>query len=166
MNRNVLVLIPLAALWGMAQAQDPVNIGDRRELFLDNLMVDGLEGGAQRVFHHPVPREVVITFDQPWEGNTCAGVTVFQDGDRYRMYYRAQNEPNTAGGENRGNGSFDCYAESPDGIHWTRPSLGLAEFQGSKDNNILPKLPVPEGWLLETLVPFRDENPEATPDAL
>ena len=30
------------------------------------------------------------------------------------------------------------YAESPDGIHWTKPNLGLAEFQGSRDNNILP----------------------------
>ena len=30
------------------------------------------------------------------------------------------------------------YAESPDGIHWTKPNLGLVEFQGSRDNNILP----------------------------
>jgi hypothetical protein len=166
MKTNLLFPILFAALCGAASAQDPVNIGDRRELFLDNLMVDRLEGGAQRVFHKPVPREVVIKFDRPWEGNACAFVTVLKDGDRYRMYYRAENDPNTAGGENRGNGSFDCYAESSDGIHWTRPSLGLAEFHGSKDNNILPKLSVTEGWRLETLIPFRDENPAATPDAL
>lgn len=29
------------------------------------------------------------------------------------------------------------YAESTDGIHFTKPSLGLVEFEGSKDNNIL-----------------------------
>jgi hypothetical protein len=112
-----------------------------------------------------VPREVVMKFDQPWEGNACGFVTVFKDGDHYRMYYRAENVHNTAGGENRGYGSFDCYAESPDGIHWTRPALGLAEFQGSKENNILPKPALPKDWVLLALNPFRDENPAAAPDA-
>ena len=35
-------------------AGEPLSIGGRRELFLDNLLVDRLEGGAQRVFHKPV----------------------------------------------------------------------------------------------------------------
>jgi hypothetical protein len=30
-----------------------------------------------------------------------------------------------------------CYAESPDGVHWTKPDLGLVEFRGSRRNNIL-----------------------------
>lgn len=30
-----------------------------------------------------------------------------------------------------------CYAESTDGIHWTKPNLGITTFNGSKDNNIL-----------------------------
>ena len=30
-----------------------------------------------------------------------------------------------------------CYAVSNDGIHWTRPNLGLFEYEGSKDNNIV-----------------------------
>ena len=153
-------------LCGIALAKVPVNVGGRRELFLDDVMVERMVGGAQRVFHHPVAREVVMKFDQPWEGNACGFVTVFKDSDRYRMYYRAENAPNTAGSENRAYGPFDCYAESPDGIHWTRPALGLAEFQGSKENNILPKPTLPEGWMLQALNPFRDENPAAAPDAL
>ena len=32
-----------------------------------------------------------------------------------------------------------CLATSEDGIHWERPSLGLVEFDGSTDNNILPE---------------------------
>ena len=166
MRTNLVLLNVLAALCGEAHAKDILDIGSRRELFLDNLLVDRLEGGAQRVFHKPVPREVVMKFDQPWEGNACAGVTVFQDGDRYRMYYRGMNALEGAGGEKRGAHELDCYAESPDGIHWTRPSLGQVEFQGSKDNNIILKPAVPQGWLLLALNPFRDENPAATPDAL
>ena len=30
-----------------------------------------------------------------------------------------------------------CYAESTDGINWHRPSLGIFEFEGSSDNNII-----------------------------
>ncbi len=29
------------------------------------------------------------------------------------------------------------YAQSKDGIHWEKPSLGLVEFEGSTDNNLL-----------------------------
>lgn len=29
------------------------------------------------------------------------------------------------------------YAESDDGIHWVKPNLGLVDFEGSKDNNML-----------------------------
>ena len=35
-------------------------------------------------------------------------------------------------------GSVNCLATSEDGVHWERPSLGLVEFEGSTDNNILP----------------------------
>ena len=140
---------------GASSEAGPVGIGSRRELFLDNFLVDRLVGGAQRVFHKPVPREVVMKFDQPWEGNTCGDGVVFRDGDRYRMYYRAQNGENPP--------RFTCYAESPDGIHWNRPSLGLVEFNGSKDNNIVHKA---VGFHDGNLIVFRDENPSATPDAL
>ena len=30
-----------------------------------------------------------------------------------------------------------CYAESKDGLRWTKPELGLFEFDGSKENNIV-----------------------------
>src|SRR5690606_35873298 len=30
-----------------------------------------------------------------------------------------------------------CYAYSKDGIHWTKPDLGLVEFQGNRNNNII-----------------------------
>jgi hypothetical protein len=32
-----------------------------------------------------------------------------------------------------------CYAESRDGIRWTKPELGLVEFKGSSQNNIVWK---------------------------
>ena len=98
-------------------------------------------------------REIVIRFDQPWEGNTSSGCTVFRDDDRYRMYYRATQGEDLAG--------YWCYAESNDGIHWTRPDLGLVEYGGSRQNNILSRTQSDTG----NPVVFRDENPAAAPDA-
>ncbi|MDB6169263.1 MAG: hypothetical protein JWM88_2127, partial [Verrucomicrobia bacterium] len=54
---------------------------------------------------------------------------------------------------------YTCYAESRDGIAWTRPNLGLFEFNGSKENNIV--------WATTgstNFFPFKDENPAAPAD--
>lgn len=37
--------------------------------------------------------------------------------------------------------SYLAYAESIDGINWIKPNLGLFEYNGSKDNNLLPGFP-------------------------
>ena len=36
-----------------------------------------------------------------------------------------------------------AYAESDDGVRWTKPKLGIEEFRGSKDNNLIG---LPEGF--------------------
>ena len=71
-----------------------VEIGDRRELFIDDFMVDAMSGGAERRLHHPVPREVIMYFGEkgkPWEEH-IAYATVVRDGDRILMYYSARFE--------------------------------------------------------------------------
>lgn len=52
-----------------------------------------------------------------------------------------------------------CYAESNDGITWTKPNLGLFEFKGSKENNV-----VWNGAGNHNFSPFKDENPDCKPD--
>ena len=52
---------------------------------------------------------------------------------KYRMWYECYD---VEGWPTADDTSF-CYAESRDGIHWTKPELGLFEYQGSKKNNIL-----------------------------
>jgi hypothetical protein len=54
-----------------------------------------------------------------------------------------------------------CYAESKDGIHWTRPKLGLREWNGSKENNILWD----DGYETHNFAPFKDTNPDCKPEA-
>ncbi|NQU12038.1 hypothetical protein HQ590_14685 [bacterium] len=67
-----------------------LELGSRRELFVDEYVVDRLGGGAQRLLHQPTPREISLLADRPWEGNMSGAYgTVFQDGSLYRLYYQA-----------------------------------------------------------------------------
>ena len=58
-----------------------------------------------------------------------------KSGDRWKMYYGARHAQH-------GRPVF-CVAESDDGMQLERPSLGLVEFRGSKQNNILPSPALP-----------------------
>ncbi len=124
-------------------AHEPIDIGSRWELFVDDYLIDELSSGARQTLHHPTRQEVVIVYDEPWEGNLCNYHTVFQDGDLYRLYYLANNTLNMANqytpteGELTRHPIYLCYAESDDGIHWRKPELGLIKFKGSKKNNIM-----------------------------
>ncbi|WP_262245744.1 hypothetical protein [Parapedobacter soli] len=141
MIRKLFALLSLSFIIGLIQAQElldvrpkALNIASRLELFVDDYLIDELKGSAQLILHEPVPKEVVIVHDEPWEGNATSYHSIFKDGDTFKMFYR--------GGHIGGNsGKFHhknlCYAESKDGINWTKPVLNLCEFNGSTNNNIV-----------------------------
>ncbi len=54
----------LMAFVAPLHAADPIDIGARRELFVDHHLIESLDG-ARLVLHRPQPREVVLKFDQP-----------------------------------------------------------------------------------------------------
>ena len=83
-HRSVLAIMLAIAV----TAKEPVNIGSRWELFIDDYLVERLNGKARLVVRKPTPQEVVLVTKKPWEGNSCCYFTVLQDGDIYRMYYR------------------------------------------------------------------------------
>jgi hypothetical protein len=131
-----------------------VDIGSRLEPLVDDYLLERLTGSAKLHAQQPVAQEVVLVADEAWEGNTSAYFTVFQDRERYRMYYRGSHFDATT--QKSGHREVTCYAESVDGTHWTKPDLGLFEFNGSKQNNIV--------WDVEgshCFTPFRDTNPAA-----
>lgn len=111
-------------------AETVVEIGDRRELFVDHELIGALDGVSLRL-HEPRNAGPAFYFDKPWEGKFSAYATVLDDDGLYRMYYR---------GLPRANGDADavtCYAESRDGVNWVKPNLGLFEVEGTKDNNVV-----------------------------
>lgn len=58
--------------------------------------------------------------------------TLLREDGRFRLWYEAWDE--------HYRDDFDgrlCYAESADGVHWEKPNLGLVEYAGSRDNNLV-----------------------------
>jgi len=150
--KYVITMLTILSLSMLAAAQPgAVDIGSRLELFVDDYLIERMDGVEQRL-NHPVRRETALVFDAPWEGDTSGYVTVFRDDAGFRMYYRGSRRK-PARQENT------CVALSRDGITWERPGLGIVEYAGSKENNI-----VWTGPGAHAFAPFRDTNPDAKPD--
>ncbi|MCP4643936.1 MAG: hypothetical protein GY851_26065, partial [bacterium] len=128
-----------------------INIGSRLEPFVDSYLIDGLSGTELRL-HHPRPAGPTFPLDRPWEGRYSGYSTILDDGGLYRMYYRGHpvDAPDGSPSEST------CYAESTDGIHWERPSLGLFEVNGTRDNNVILSGFEP---LSHNFAPFLDTRP-------
>lgn len=129
----LLTMLPLALA---ATAPSPTRL-----LFLDPAVIVSSEHTTLEV-NPPEAREVVIRPDRPWEQLMISFfLTVRDEGEKLRMWYICRdkdNQPNVA------------YAESTDGIEWTKPDLGIVDYHGSTANNLVG-IPNLEG------VPFRDE---------
>ncbi|MEE3371515.1 MAG: hypothetical protein VX346_19440 [Planctomycetota bacterium] len=124
-----------------------INIGSQRQLWCDDYLIE-INDGAQRKLHQPQKvndGQPVLRLEQPWEelGTPILG-TVLRDRGKFRMWYR--------GGGGGPRGGVWCFAESDDGLKWNKPSLGLIEHQGTRQNNIYV-LGQPQAY-----TPFVDPN--------
>jgi hypothetical protein len=131
MRRRTFLSLPGAA--ALATAQETVlDLGSRRELFLDRFLIDRM-AGAELSLQQPIEREAALVLNRPWEGAFCGYFTVIHDGPVYHLYYRGVP---TAGQDGRSE-EVTCYARSTDGVRWTRPALGLFLAGGTRDNNVI-----------------------------
>ncbi len=143
--------ICLAGMANWTNAEAAIAIGSRRELFVDDLLIERMAGAALRL-HQPVEAGVAIRFDLPWEGPFCGYPTVIMDQGRYRLYYRGL----PTAGKDGSSAEVTCLAESSDGVHWEKPCLGLFEVNGSKRNNVVLAHQPP---FSHNFAPFLDTRP-------
>ncbi len=168
---KALYLVLISCAYAQAEKNSlldsTINIGSKLELFVDDFLIEKLAGKAALKLHHPIPKELVLIHDKPWEGSGSGYHSVFKDGNKYRMYYKAWQHTASSDTSNV-HPLFCAYAESNDGINWTKPSLGLYEYKGSKNNNIVFASDSFDEFSLNAGHPavFKDENPSVNRDAL
>lgn len=95
------------------------------------------------------------------------GAVLYEDG-KFRMWYYPVSlgrNPDITPEQKRLTESWKpdlwlgtvCYAESDDGIHWTKPNLGQLLFKGNRDNNALD---LPDALIEGVHVIRDDEDPD------
>ncbi len=107
------------------------------------------------------PKNPVMTRGAPGtpdaKGVQFYGSIIKEDG-KYRMWYVAFDDDT----ENKVATSRwrAAYAESTDGINWTKPNLGLVEYKGNKNNNLILTDPSPLGFVnIKVLADPEDPDP-------
>ncbi len=122
-----ILLLLVAGLAPAAAAAAPIDVGDRRQVFIDGRFL-ATSSNVELVVHPPrkTGEQTLIAdqpWEKPWERSIGTNATIHKVGDVYHLWYPA--------------GPGLCYARSNDGIHFEKPKLGLIEFEGSRDNNIV-----------------------------
>lgn len=92
-------------------------------------MVQAQKHPANPVLRHGPP-------GAPDHGHAIMYGSVLHIGGKFRMWYLGMIQTTIERGQAPGYWRPMCYAESEDGVHWTKPDLGLVELNGSKQNNI------------------------------
>ncbi|MCX7886341.1 MAG: hypothetical protein N3B01_03660 [Verrucomicrobiae bacterium] len=136
MNTSTMVCCWLAAVGFLPT--EPVEVGHTPQFFVDDHIVDNRWALKQKT------EEVLRVFHPPrkYEGNPLiAGdggyVSVVREPQTglFRMWYQTHDRSDKADDES--SAYAVAYAESKDGLVWTRPELGLIQWKGSKANNIV-----------------------------
>ncbi|GMV90876.1 MAG: hypothetical protein AMXMBFR82_06540 [Candidatus Hydrogenedentota bacterium] len=113
----------------------PIVVDDTKQLFVDDVLIESMDG-LERTFHsvQKHPDNPLLVPETAWEtGGTWYvpyNVLWQEPGKTLRTWYGAYRR-------SADKLTYTCVADSTDGIHWNRLSLGVFDFEGSTDNNII-----------------------------
>jgi hypothetical protein len=159
---TTLVLIFLGLQYPDALLGSALEVGSRKQLFIDHKFIESTEDVVLTMNPPARTGQLLITADAPWEKDlrVASYSTVIAEDGLIRVWYNIVGKQFIP----RQNPDFMglAYAESRDGIHFTKPILNLVEYQGSKANNLVlpgdPKLLSIGGGSVQ-----RDDNPNCPP---
>jgi hypothetical protein len=131
-----LQVILLFAICGLVHAGEvpprPIALRGLPLLFADDSGVAVSTGVVRTVYPARTRSAPVLVADQPWEGARVYiyGSVYFDEATHLlRLWYMTR--------VHAFKGDFLLQATSQDGLSWSKPSLGLHNFEGSTSNNIL-----------------------------
>lgn len=150
---RLTVVLGLANFLTHVVAQNDQQEDGSRYLVLDDRIIEETENAVLTVGTvKKHPSNPLFVEDHPWEKrfDNLYGNVIYDPGKQaYQCWYSpfivdhsSRNMPRSQRDgaryrPPRGREMAICYATSKDGIRWQKPSLGLVEYEGSKDNNII-----------------------------
>ena len=87
------------------------------------------------------PDRPLVTMDKPWETELLYYKSLhYEKGpDEFVLEYELAGGDKQRAAERAELASTMCRAVSKDGLIWTKPSLGLVEYKGLTNNNLVPR---------------------------
>ena len=161
-----LILLMLSSCGAPPVDQDAVaGIERSKYLLLDDRIIEEIENASLvvgKVEKHP--SNPLFVEDNPWEMrfDNLYGNVIYDNDDRtYKCWYSpfivdhsslgmTLEQRNEKYRPPKGREMGICYATSKDGIKWEKPDLGLVEYKGSKQNNIIWRGPHGAGIFKDT----------------
>jgi hypothetical protein len=152
----------------------PITLGNRKHVFIDWSLIEPgygvawggeptsweMPSGLRIASHAPViAHDPLIVPEHPWESFINVYCTLFEDEGRFRLYYETH--------VTKEDGATDdlkamlAYAESTDGVTWTKPQVGTASFRGSTNNNLVFGLEPARGRGAHGVTVFMDPSAPA-----
>ena len=132
---SILALFALFPRTALPNETAVIEVGDRRQVFIDRLFLAEARGVELEVHQPRKTGEPTIQPDRPWEkGGLGPYSCVLMDGNKYHMWYHAMDSKLWHTSPVAGS---ICYASSTDGITWQKPDVGIVEYAGSRKNNIV-----------------------------
>ena len=125
------------------ESEMALSIGAETQIFVDDAIVSAKRGVVRTLHPGKKLEQPVLLPDRAWEGKRVyiyGTVHCDAHAQQFRMWYLTRlgrGEQHRAPGLRERQGDMILYATSADGTHWEKPDLGLHEFDGSRDNNIL-----------------------------
>ena len=110
---------------------DVIDVGDRKQLFIDDRWFFSSRGMTLRV-NPPRKAEHVMVPETPWEARGIHPYsTILEHDGIYKMWY------DSIGVGGHPHSRCICYATSEDGVHYERQYVNLFEWEGIRENSIV-----------------------------
>ena len=139
-----LIGLLISCFWGMPSAAaalpaGPIQVGTSKQVFIDGRFL-GSQQGVELVVNRPrTTGEMLLVPEHPWEsGWIGAYLSVIQEGGRVHLWYDSSDR--AAIKDSKQGMTGVAYAYSSDGgATWVKPKLGVIEYGGSTENNLVIK---------------------------
>lgn len=131
-----------------------ITFGKRIELMCDRFLI-AEENNVSFRLQVPTDHGKVIAFETPWEGLGSLGMTIFEDNDNIKCYYRGFPSAQNDNSERQ----TSCLSISDDGLHFVPYPVNEISYDGISENNI-----VRMDTFCHNFAPFYDTNPACKPD--
>lgn len=123
--------------------QTVLDVEDNTQMFIDDYVIASTD--LTRTLHQAEKSDVLLGPDEnSWtkSGKDVYGTVLYDEQEGiFKMWYLGINLEYASTGDVAT--CMLCYATSVDGINWDEPILGLYEYDGSTENNIIGNITIP-----------------------